>query len=259
MKLEGVIVCVNYSDFLAHTLPHIKGIFNKLVVVTDLEDKDTKNLCEYYNVQCIQTNVFYEGKDKFNKGKGINEGLKNLDCDGWVVQLDADIYLPPLTRSILEKIELDRRTIYSIDRLMCPSFEAWQDYIRNPKQHEGWIYVHCTAFPLGVRIAAYHDDGYQPIGYFQMWNPKGSGVYEYPKEHGECDRSDILHTKKFSRSRRQLIPELVAIHLDSEGLDVYDMGKNWGGRKTRLFKKKGYKESRILKYLRSKLGKEKSN
>jgi hypothetical protein len=233
MKIEAVTVCVNYSDFLAHTLPHNKNHFNKIVVVTDTKDIDTKKVCDFYNVMCVQTDVFYENGNKINKGKGINEGLKHLDMDGWVVHLDADIYLPPLTRSILENLELDNKTIYGIDRMMCPSYKDWMNFIDNPSLlHEGWIYVHPTAFPMGVRIAEYKGKGWEPIGFFQMWNPKGSGVFEYPKEHGAVDRSDVIFAKKFPRSKRQLLPEIISIHIDSEQAH---MGKNWSGRQTIKF------------------------
>lgn len=239
MKIEAVVVCVNYSDFLAHTLPHNKNHFNKLVIVTDTKDLETKKLCEYYNVQCVQTDAFYENGNTINKGKGINEGLKHLDGDGWVVHLDADIYLPPLTRSILENLELDEQTLYGIDRMMCPTYGDWVDFIDNPSPlHEGWIYVHTTAFPLGVRIAEYKNKGWEPIGFFQMWNPRGSGVTEYPKEHGSVDRSDVLFAKLFPRAKRQLLPEIISIHIDSEKLVT--MGKNWNGRKTMKFSLKAH-------------------
>ena len=234
MKIEAVTVCVNYSDFLAHTLPHNKNHFNKIVIVTDTKDIDTKKVCDFYNVMCVQTDVFYENGNKINKGKGINEGLKHLDMDGWVVHLDADIYLPPLTRSILENLELDNKTIYGIDRMMCPSYKDWLYFIDNPSLlHEGWIYVHPSAFPMGVRIAEYKGKGWEPIGFFQMWNPKGSGVFEYPKEHGAVDRSDVIFAKKFPRSKRQLLPEIISIHIDSE--EAVQMGKNWSGRQTTKF------------------------
>lgn len=233
-KIEGVIVCVNYSDFLSHTLPQNKQHFNKLVVVTDTKDIKTKEVCEFYNVMCVCTDVFYEKGDKINKGKGINEGLKHLDKDGWVIHLDADIYLPPLTRNILESLDLDEKTIYGIDRMMCSSYEEWINFLENPKPlHEGWIFVHTDAFPLGTRIAEYKNKGWEPIGFFQMWNPKGSNVFEYPKEHGLIDRSDVIFAKKFERKNRQLIPEIICIHLDSEKL--LTMGKNWKGRKTQPF------------------------
>lgn len=238
LYVEGVIVCVNYSDMLAHTLAAAKAQFNRLVVVTDTKDDATKNLCEYHHVECVRTDVFYENGDKFNKGKAINAGLARLSRKGWVVQLDADIYLPPMTRSILENIaeELDPATMYGMDRMMCPSFLEWMRFISNPRPvQEGWVYIHPTAFPIGVRIAEYTHKGYEPIGYFQMWNPSASGVHEYPTEHGKADRTDVLQAKKFQRRHRQLLPELLCIHLDSEGLGVAEMGKNWNGRRTAPF------------------------
>jgi hypothetical protein len=237
LYLEAVTVCVNYSDFLAHTLPHNKQMFNKYVVVTDTKDLKTKAICDHYKVQCIQTDVFYENGNVLNKGKGINVGLAALSKKGFVVHLDSDVYLPPLTRDILEKIPFDPKGIYGVDRMMCPTYQEWQKYVSDPKPiHDSWVYVHPSAFPMGVRIAQYYEQGYLPIGYFQMWNPSGSGVYEYPKEHGEVDRSDVIFAKKFSRDNRHLIPEIIAIHLDSEDLDLKQMGKNWQGRKTKPFK-----------------------
>lgn len=244
MKIEAVTVCVNYSDFLAHTLPHNKNHFDRMVIVTDTKDIETKKVCDYYNVMCVQTDVFYENGSKINKGKGINEGLKHLDGDGWVVHMDADIYLPPLTRSILEKIDLDEETIYGVDRMMCPTYEKWIDFIDNPSpMHEGWIYVHTGAFPLGVRIAEYKNKGWEPIGFFQMWNPKASGVFEYPKEQGAVDRSDVMFAKLFNRNKRQLIPEIISIHIDSE--EMVQMGKNWSGRQTAKFNMKTYANSLV--------------
>ena len=234
MKLEAVIVCVNYSDFLAHTLPSTRNQFDKLVVVTDSKDNDTKKLCEYYNVECVQTDVFYENGDAFNKGKGINAGLERLDLDGWVLHLDSDIYLPPQTRSILENLPLDKEKIYGADRLMCPGYEDWTKFVDKPSPiQDSWIFIHLDRYPVGVRIAEYKTwhGGYEPIGYFQMWNPVGSGVSQYPSKHGFADRTDVLHCKKWSREKRELLPEIVVIHIESEA----GIGLNWKGRKTPMF------------------------
>lgn len=261
MYLEGIIICVNYSDFLAHTLPSNKIQFDNLVVVTDNKDTKTKWICEYYNVMCIQTDIFYENGNKFNKGAAIDYAMQKLSKKGWVLHIDSDIYLPPLTRSILNKLKLDETKIYGADRLMCPNYEQWIDFIDNPnKIQEGWVYVHMDAFPVGVRLAEYHNEsGWEPLGYFQLWNPNGSGVHNYPTEHGFADRTDILQAKKWPREKRELLPEIVTIHLDSEGLNTDKMGKNWNGRKTKIFSrdkgttklsKKGYRKivfSKILK------------
>jgi len=236
MYLEGVIVCVNYSDFLAQTLPHNKSIFNHLVVVTTHEDKLTQNLCEYHNVECLKTDEFTKNGDPFNKAKGINVGLRYLSNRDWVIHLDADIYLPPLTRGILERITLEKNKLYGIDRMMCPNFEEWNEFISNPRPtHTGWVYIHPTVFPMGVRIGEYMSRGYEPIGFFQMWHPSTSKIFLYPEEHGSADRTDVLFAKKWDRVNRALIPEIIGIHLDSENSTIDEMGKNWNGRKTKYF------------------------
>jgi glycosyltransferase involved in cell wall biosynthesis len=250
MYLECVVVCVNYSDFLAHTLPYNKNLFDKMVVVTDTKDEKTKALCEYYHVTCVQTDIFYKNGNVFNKGAAIDEGLKHLSNRDWVLHLDADIYLPPLTRTVLEKLPLQNHKMYSCDRLMCPSYEQWIKFMDKPRNvQEGWIYIHMDAFPIGVRIAEYMNQGggWEPIGYFQLWNPSGSGVYGYPTEHGFCDRTDVIQAKRFPRNFRELLPEIIVIHLESEGLGVGEMGKNWRGRRTMPF---GSQDKEILQIVK---------
>jgi hypothetical protein len=238
--LEAVTVCVNYSDFLAHTLPENRTMFNNMVVVTSLSDLATVRVCEKYNIRCIQTDAFYENNAVFNKGAGINAGLQALNCSGWVLHLDADIYLPPLTRHVLRKASLDPYKIYSADRLMCPDYESWERYRCSWRSvHEDWSFTHLNLFPVGSRIVQYGEylaegtpDGFVPIGYFQLWNPTGSGIYTYPTTHGAADRTDVLHAKQWTRANRALIPEVAVIHLESEECS---MGVNWQGRKTQWF------------------------
>ncbi len=235
MKLEAIIVCIHYADFLKVTLPNNKPFFDKLVVVTDEQDAETVRVCEFYNVQCIQTNVFYTDHPTIpNKARGINEGLSHLSLEGWVAQLDADIWLPPLTRNILEKLPLHEDHIYGIDRMMCNSYEAFYDflYIKSKPIHEGWIYLHLDFFPIGERITQYHGEGYMPIGYFQLWHPSGSNISNYPIIEAAYDRTDVLHLKQWKRENRSFIPELICIHLASE---QHKQGQNWEGRKTRSF------------------------
>jgi hypothetical protein len=240
MYLEAVIVCVNYSDFLAHTLPENRTMFDNMVVVTSLNDLDTVRICNKYNVRCIQTDAFYQNKEVFNKGAGINVGLKALNRTGWVLHLDADIYLPPLTRHVLRKECLQPNKIYSADRLMCPDYESWAQYRRSWRSvHEDWSFTHLDLFRAGSRIVQYGEyldegtpDGWVPIGYFQLWNPNGSGIHTYPANHGAADRSDVLHAKQWTRANRVLIPEVVVIHLESEECT---MGANWRGRRTMWF------------------------
>jgi hypothetical protein len=235
MRIEAVIVCINYSDFLSHTLPHNKNQFDKIVVVTDPNDEETQRVCDFFNVQCIQTVGMYYGGDTVpNKGRAINAGLQALEKTGWVVQLDADIYLPPLTRHILESYPLNPHCLYGIDRLMCNSYADWYKYMHKTGKpvHEGWIYLHTEIFQIGTRLVQYYGDGYLPIGFFQLWHPGTSGISRYPTADVGYDRSDVVFLKQWARVHRQLIPDLLCIHLANA---AHSMGQNWTGRKTPRF------------------------
>jgi hypothetical protein len=233
-KLEAVVICNDFSDYLTRTLPTNKFIFDKLVVVTAPEDLETQRICEYYHCQCIKTDVLRSRWDEFFKGSAINEGMKALDMDGWVVHLDADIYLPPQTREILRLAELDPSFIYGIDRFNVTGYGAWDEFLSMPKlQHEANTYIHMTAFPLGARVMFRHAQGYLPLGYFQMWSPSASGHKEYPFNHGTAGRTDTMFAMQWPRPKRALIPEVTGYHLESG--EKTSMGANWGGRTTKSF------------------------
>lgn len=233
--IEAVVICVNYADFPAWTLPANRWQFDRMVVVTTPADTATQQLCERYDVECVQTHAFYTGGDVFAKGRGINAGLDRLTRRGWVVHMDADIYLPPKTRKVLNNLPLDSSKIYGADRLMCPSAEAFAAYLDAPPPVQSdWVFVHATAFPMGVRLAQYLEPcgGYVPIGYWQMWHPNGSGVHRYPEKHGTAARTDFQHGTTWPRAQRELLAEIVVIHLES----APGMALNWEGRTTPTFR-----------------------
>ena len=230
-KIEAVMVCVNYGDFLAWTLPMNKIHFNRLVVVTDSKDTYTQEICSYYHVECVVTDSFYVGGG-FNKANGINFGLGKLDKDGWVVHLDADIALPPRTGQILRQLPLDENSIYGIDRSSVFGLDNWIRFLQNPvNQHSstGFLY---SGYVHGARLLNLDRDGWIPIGYFQMWCPSASRVVKYPNFHQGADRTDALFPYNWERKNRHLIPELICYHLESE---ESELGINWRGRKTRRF------------------------
>lgn len=231
-KLECVIVCRDYSDFLCYTLPHNKQLFDRLVVVTSKEDKKTQKLCEFYHVHClICPELSLPG---MWKGDAIDLGLRKLDCDGWVLHLDADIWLPPQTRRLLERACLDPTQVYGADRFNVRGANEWLKFLREPLlQHECEAYIHLNNdFEVATRVMA-HDTGWIPIGFFQLWHPLVSGCRTYPKKHSDAGRTDMLFSKQWPRSKRGFIPEIVCYHLESEDAG---MGTNWEGRQTAEFK-----------------------
>ena len=120
MLLEAVIVCVDYADFLAITLPYTLPLVDSVVVVTTPADKLTQRLCAKYSVRCLETDVFYRDQGtKFNKARGINHGLNHCQRRDWLIHMDADVVLPMRTRHFLQNAELQKDCIYGSDRVNC--------------------------------------------------------------------------------------------------------------------------------------------
>lgn len=232
-KIEAVTVCVGYADFLSWTLPFNKNHFDRLVVVTTPDDGETQALCDFWHVETVLSESCYANGDKFNKANLINDALKRISIEDWVLHLDADIFLPPRTGAILKTLPLDGAKLYSVDRWNCRSGKDFFDFLENPvNQHPRSGMMPSSNFERGARLLDLDSDGWLPIGYFQLWNPLISGVLTYPNEHGAADRTDVSFSRRWKRCRRELLPEIVALHLESEPCA---MGANWQGRTTARF------------------------
>ena len=164
----------------------------------------------------------------------INVGLAHLRLEDWVVHLDADTALPRNTRKHLANIELDPSCIYGIDRVDCPSLEAWKSYLTDPDPYAKHYFYHGPRdWRVGSRVGHFDYGGYAPIGFFQLWN-RASGITRYPSVQGcDAEHTDMLHALQWPRVRqRVLIPEITAVHLSTGGRE---WGVNWHGRKTPRF------------------------
>ncbi len=236
MKLEAVTVCVNYGDFLRETAAHNAHLFDRWVIVTRPSDLETREVCRQHALEVILSE---DGGDDFAKGRLINRGLRQLSAEGFRLHIDADIALHPSLRRQLRIAELDPSAIYGCDRVMVNSWEAWQKpevqkWFRD--KHLNHYGVNFPGFEVGTRWAAPHS-GWCPIGFFQLWHSsedewKGSRIKEYPDLHGNACRTDVQFALKWDRQKRVLLPEVLAVHLDSERTHL---GTNWNGRKTKRF------------------------
>lgn len=205
MKIEAIIPCVGYSELLAWTLPVNKHFFDKLVVVTTPQDSKTQTLCKYWEVECRIVN-----SNQFNKGAFINEGLKSLAGDDWVLCLDADIVLPPKFSEIVRSIELDKNSLYGIDALSVNDLQKWVDFWMNPKLlHECNTYLHLTIFPIADRLVKSDYGGWLPSGYFLMWNQAQKRAL-FPTDND----SSVTFARSFRTVDRRMLSELACLHLD---------------------------------------------
>ena len=92
--LTGIIVSYNYSDFLSIMLPYNKSFFDRLIVVTKIDDSKTIELCTKLGVECWCSEAFNHNGAAFNRGAVYNEVLRGLKDElDWVVLMDSDIQL----------------------------------------------------------------------------------------------------------------------------------------------------------------------
>jgi len=91
-------------------------------------------------------------------------------------------------------------------------------------------------YDVGTRWANNHS-GYVPIGFFQLWSHetdqwRGVRVRQYPSEHNKACRTDVQQGLLYDRRDRELLPEVIVAHLESEPCKL---GANWSGRTTKRF------------------------
>ena len=235
-RFEAITVCVNYSDFLAETLPNNIRHFDHFVVVTSYADTRTQDLCNHLGVECRTTDVMYKDGGAFAKGRAIDFGLAYLRKTDWVAHLDADIWLPPRTRYWLDNASLDEECIYGIDRATARGMThgASSATSRSGTRRQsstsvtGWLCRRRSRWCARFVLKDY--EGYVPIGFFQLWHAKHDR--RYPLDHSTAERTDVLHPLQWPLGKRRLLPEIIAIHLESE---AGKMGTNWHGRKTPQF------------------------
>jgi hypothetical protein len=234
-RLEAVTVSVGYADILKHTIEFNKHHFDKWVIATSPEDKDTQKLARLHNLTLLVTDDA-KRDGSFSKGRVVERALQHLSANTWVLHLDGDIVLPADFRKWMQNAHLDPQKIYGADRVMIHSCEEWKKL-----KDSGWLWgatknhPHEIKFPSGFGLASRwgNEDGYVPSGYFQLWHrihggeeDGGARLKPYPMGHGTAAREDIQHGLKWDRRHRQLIPEIVVVHLESEARPR----SNWHGR-----------------------------
>lgn len=249
-NLTTIIVSVNYADYLKYTLPVNKKILGDIIVVTDYKDEATVALCEKHKVYYIRTNSFYDNGG-FNKYAGINEALKYAGQNDWILFLDADIALHPLTKRVLTELDFDKTKLYGIDRLNCSGLEQWMLLDFDRIVIDNWLMTP-GSLELGARINHYYGQwgdngkygGWKPLGFFQLAHR--SQFKRYPENSKNADHCDIVFANQYDRYKRELIPEIIAVHLESPGSK---WGDNWGGRTSLNFEQTGNKCYLRLKVL----------
>lgn len=201
-KIELIIVCKNYSDFLEITLPLNKKHFDNIVIVTSPEDADTQNLCKKHNTNYVIYNDFLKNNAKFNKGGAISFGLQNLKFKDWVVFLDSDIIIPDNFRELLDINSINIDKFYGSYRRFIPTKKDYIDFINKIKSKECFEAIEgsgCGFFQcvnLNSDVARYYginnlyQDSYSAeqvdIDFLKLWCPRPD-----PENHPRLVRTNI--------------------------------------------------------------------
>ena len=201
-KIELIIVCKNYSDFLQITLPLNKKHFDNIVIVTSDDDIDTQNLCKKYNVNFVIYNDFYKNNAKFNFGGARSYGLQNLNFKDWVIFLDSDIIIPNNFRELLDINIADINKFYGSYRRFIPTYKDYNDFVNGIKSKESFESIDgtgCGFFQcvnLNSDIARYYginnlyQDSYSAeevdIDFLKLWCPRPD-----PENHPRLVKTNI--------------------------------------------------------------------
>ncbi len=248
--LHGVVVSVGYADFLDVALRHNRPMLSHCVVVTAPDDKETQQVAGKYACELIVTEDGARGGG-FNKGALIERGLTQLPSNGWRVHFDADIVFPGNMRQRLGAALYDQGALYGCDRINAVNWESYQRLVEAGFTSRGFQYQHYLAYPLagcdvGSRLV-FHDQGWCPIGFFQLWHHTSeySGLYRtrgYAVGSNNAAHDDVQFALRWDRSKRILIPEFFVAHLCTDDMHY---AANWKGRKTESLRERTWKPGHL--------------
>ena len=236
MHLEAVTCCVGYDDFLAETAAFNRQHFDRYVVVTSHDDEATADVCHRLNLECVRTGDFTRHGDAFNKGRAVEHGLAMLSHADWVCHLDADIALPTDFRESLRDADLDPDCLYGDGPAPAHGVGPVAG-VEGPGLDAGLSLLPADAHPphrgpMGRRPLWLLPDRLFPALAPELGRPQGhppATLPRLPLGRGAGRREVAL---QWDRRRRQLLPEVIVAHLESEPCPT---GHNWRGRRTRRF------------------------
>lgn len=92
--IRAVVVCVDFADLLAVSLPYNRHHFSDVLVVTTKEDTQTHQVARENRADCFFTPAFYQGGAAFAKFAALECALDHFGRHGWMALVDADTLWP---------------------------------------------------------------------------------------------------------------------------------------------------------------------
>lgn len=209
--MRAILVCVEYDDFLAITLPYNRHHFSEVMVVTTPDDLATHQIAIENKAQLYITRAFYEDGAAFNKWRALEQGLDHFGRTGLMCIMDADVLWPKQCTYW----NYQPGYLYTPKRRMCAALQADANgEVTIPPEHTWQQYP-------------YHRYLKEWSGYTQVFYATDHHL-PVPPWH----QTDWIHAggadSAFQRrwpSDKKLRPGFEVLHLGSGG-------RNWCGRVT---------------------------
>lgn len=198
--MRAITVCVDYSDYLAVTLPYNSHHFSDILVVTSPSDLSTITLCETLGVATYITDAFYRRQALFNKWLALEEGLDHFGRHGLLCILDSDIVFPA-------NINME----YLVDRLYTPLRRMNPETTVPPESQ--W-----SSFPYSANTTEFS-------GYTQIFHSTDKHLPTPP-----WHQLDWKHAGGADTFFQANWPESTKTRPNYEVLHLGEPGANWCGR-----------------------------
>jgi hypothetical protein len=200
------MVCVDYADLLAITLPYNRHHFSEVVVVTTESDVETRHLAKKYLCRTFPTDVFYRDGAIFNKWRALEEGLDWMGRHGWLCVMDADVLWPKHAR-----MQLGQGLLHGPYRRMFPDLT-----LPIPPEDE-W-----RRWPVHTNVREWA--GYTQI--FHADDPKLGPPPWHEVDWKHAGGADSFFQQKW--------PTMLKVRLSWDVLHLGPAGVNWCGRASPL-------------------------
>lgn len=205
--MRAIMVCVDYSDLLAVTLPYNRHHFQGVCVVTTLDDHKTTEVAVNNGASVYHTNAFTRGGAVFNKWAALEEGLDSIGRRGWLCVMDADVLWP----KVLPPFRRDVGCLYTPLRRMAPWPLAVESCGLPPEGNWG-------KYPLHRNVAEWA--GYSQV--FHAEDPRLGPPPWHETDWVHAGGADSMFQLKWPKERK-VRPPFEVLHLGPAGT-------NWCGR-----------------------------
>lgn len=204
--MRAILVCVDYADLLALTLPWNRHHFKEVMVVTSLADEPSILVAQQHGAKVYATDSFYSDGATFNKWRALEEGLDSFGREGWLCIMDADVLWP-------KKLPEDFQPVAG--NLYTPRRRMFTDLTKPLPAEFDW-----PIFPL-------HRQEREFAGYSQIFHASDPVL-----GHAPWHETNWRHAGGADSFFQAKWPERNKVRPSWEVLHLGEAGQNWCGRAT---------------------------